>query len=163
VKQSVETLTAKGVSPDRFNFVQGDAHDVLNEGIGEADVVFCLGFIYHTLRYAELFHGIRATGAKHLILDTRIQSNEPRPTIKVGTNIVEDESSAVADRFTHRTALVGTPSTQALEAMLNAYDYDLISTMDWDGYLKKHNQTKSLYLKSYAVGKRGTFVARRRS
>jgi len=162
VKKSVETLTAKGVPPDQFDFIQADAHDALTQGVGQADVVLCLGFLYHTLRYAELFHGIRATGAKFIILDTRIQANEPKATVKIETNIVEEESSAVEDRFTHRgMAIVGTPSVPALEAMLRAYDFDLVAQADWASFLEKLNQANSL--NSYAVGKRGTFVARRRS
>ena len=115
-------------------------------GVGSFDVVMCLGFLYHTLRYVELFAGIRATGAHHLIIDTRVAKSK-NPVISVYSNPVEKESMAVEDRFSYggRT-LAGSPSMAALELMLDAYGYDVVHQSDWakllgeaaDGLAKKY-------------------------
>jgi Methyltransferase domain len=131
VENANRTFAEKGVDPSRFTFITGDAHDVVTAGVGSFDVVMCLGFLYHTLRYVELFAGIRATGAHHLIIDTRVARSR-KPVISVSTNPVEKESMAVEDRFSYggRT-LAGSPSMAALELMLDAYGYDVVHQTDW--------------------------------
>ena len=58
--------------PTEYQFIQGDLFQMLAQRTFDVDVVLCLGFIYHTLRYGELFRGITDTGAQHCILDTKI-------------------------------------------------------------------------------------------
>jgi precorrin-6B methylase 2 len=157
VEKANQTFAAKGVSADRYKFIQGDAHDVLGAGAGEVDVVMCLGFIYHTLRYSELFSGIRKTGAKHLIIDTRVLVDESK-AIKVRSDPVDLEKMAVEDRFSYNgRSLVGTPSIPALKTMLRMYDYEVTAQMDWAGFLRKQGGAKNLV--AYADGQRATFVA----
>jgi Methyltransferase domain len=70
VKAATENLGEYGYGADRVRFVTGDLHEVLSTQDFEADVVLCLGFLYHTLRYNELLDGIRRTNARYLIIDT---------------------------------------------------------------------------------------------
>lgn len=51
VKSAMENLAGYGYRADRARFVTGDVHDVLSTHDLGADVVLCLGFLYHTLRY----------------------------------------------------------------------------------------------------------------
>ncbi len=114
-------------------------------GVGEADVVLCLGFMYHTLRYSELLAGIRATGARHVIIDTRVLPKSSRAAIKVRTDPVEIEKMAVEDDFSHRgKTLVGTPTIPAVKAMFATYGYDIISQLDWKAFLSRQKRTKSV-------------------
>src|SRR5688572_864240 len=62
----------RGIADDRYRFIAADVFDVLarpeDHDLGEFDVVMCLGFLYHTLRYPELFSGIRELKPHHLIV-----------------------------------------------------------------------------------------------
>lgn len=159
VKNANRTFAEKGVDPSRFTFITGDAHDVVTAGVGSFDVVMCLGFLYHTLRYVELFAGIRATGAQHLIIDTRVARNK-KPVISVFTNPVEKESMAVEDRFSHEgRTLAGSPSMAALELMLDAYGYDIVHQADWAKIL---GETSEGLARKYRTEARVTLLAARR-
>lgn len=160
VDKANKTFAARGISSDRFTFAHGDVHDVLGRGGFQCDVVLCLGFIYHTLRYPELFSGIRKTGATRLILDTRVTLGTSR-TINVHYDEVEFEKMAVEDRFSENgRALVGTPSIPALRKMLRLYGYEITKQLDWQSFLAHRGGAKSV--RDYANGERATFVAERR-
>jgi hypothetical protein len=161
VAHANETFAAKGVDPSRYNFIAGDAHDVLTEGVGQYDVVMCLGFLYHTLRYVELFSGIRATGARYVIIDTRVTPTK-NAIISVFSNPVERESMAVEDRFSYGgKALVGRPSMAALQEMLDVYGYEIASQTDWSRVLGKVSRSEGVAQK-YREGGRVTLVAESR-
>lgn len=118
----------------------------------------CLGFLYHTLRYVELFAGIRATGARHIIIDTRI-TLDPRRVIKIYSNPVEKESMAVEDRFTYKgKSQAASPSMAALEHMLLVYGYDIANETDWSQILADFPGREGL-VERYAEGKRVTLLA----
>lgn len=161
VANANKTFDGKGIEPSRYTFITGDAHDVLTAGVGPFDVVMCLGFLYHTLRYVELFAGIRATGARHVIIDTRVIVTK-NSVISVYSNPVEKESMAVEDRFSYggRT-LAGSPSMSALQRMLDAYGYDITSQTEWSKILRKVPGSERL-AQRYRDGKRVTLVAESR-
>lgn len=158
VDNANNTFASKGIDSSRFKFITGDAHDVLTAGVGSFDVVMCLGFLYHTLRYVELFSGIRATNARHVIIDTRVCKGD-EPVISVYSNPVQVESMAVEDRFSYKgKSLAGSPSMSALEHMLGAYGYDVASQTDWASILSQHANAASL-AKKYHTGGRVTLLA----
>lgn len=160
VDNANRTFTNKGIDPSRFGFIAGDVHDVLTDGVGRFDVVMCLGFLYHTLRYPELFAGIRATRARSVIIDTRVHLSDEQ-VISVYTNPVEKESMAVKDRFSHRKrTLAGSPSMSALAHMLGTYGYDITHQVDWLPILAASESSN--LAKKYRTGERVTVVATRR-
>ena len=59
-----KTFAEYGVPTQDYEFVQGDMFRILQERRFDVDVVMCLGFIYHTLRYGELFRGIIDAGPR---------------------------------------------------------------------------------------------------
>lgn len=155
------TFADKQVEPSRFRFIAADAHEALRDGVGTFDVVMCLGFLYHTLRYVELFAGIRATGAHHVIIDTRV-SLDTDPVIRVYRNRVERESMAVEDRYSYQgKSLVGSPSMPALKRMLATYGYRIASQTDWSKVLSEHASPPN-EAKKYLTGKRVTLLAESR-
>jgi hypothetical protein len=159
VDKANKTFADKGVASERFDFIEGDAHEVLAAGVGKVDVVLCLGFFYHTLRYPELLAGIRSTGAKYLIMDTRVLSGVKESVIRVRTDPTGPEKMAIEDKYSQQgQSLVGTPSVSALENMLAAYDYEVVAKMDWRRFLRKRNDVHTLH--AYADGSRVTYVAR---
>jgi hypothetical protein len=135
---AAETLAQYGYGSDRARFISGDAHEVLKTQTLEADVVLCLGFLYHTLRYNELLAGIRQTNARHVIIDTfSPHMMQPTPNVNVVTEYADEEGKAVADAYTHGAqVLVGRPNLAAIQTMLRAYDYEIERLSDWAGLIR---------------------------
>ena len=143
VKAATENLGEYGYGPDRVRFVTGDVHEVLSAEPLEADVVLCLGFLYHTLRYNELLHGIRLTNARYLIIDTfSPHMMGPVPNVKVITEDADEEGKAAADTYSHgESVLVGCPNLAAIKTMLGAYGYQVERLSDWAGLLRDNPRT----------------------
>ena len=138
VNGAAKNLSKYGYGPDRARFLTGDMHQVLNTQELDADVVLCLGFLYHTLRYNELLTGIRRTNARYLIIDTFSPfMMGPVPNVNVITEYGDQEGAAAADAYTHGpSVLVGRPNLAAIRTMLGAYGYRVERLSDWAGLLR---------------------------
>jgi hypothetical protein len=129
------TFARYGATQDRYEFIQGDLFRILDQRAFNVDVVLCLGFLYHTLRYSELFQGITQTGARHCILDTRILVSE-EPLVQVGIDRTHRRANAAEDdRTVEGRTLVGDPSLPALELMLGVYGFEIEKPFDWAALL----------------------------
>ena len=85
--------------------------------------MFCLGFLYHTLRYPELFQHIAATGAETVIIDTEVDTAK-RPYVRVLAEKVGVTGNASPDRYSPgELVLSGRPSLAAIEKMLSVYGF----------------------------------------
>jgi Methyltransferase domain len=138
VAHSVQNLTHYGYRPDRFQFLAGDVLDMFDKHQFDVDVVLCLGYLYHTLRYNELMHGIRASNPRHLIIDT-VSPLMMRnfAAIPVKTEKHQRESNAVADRYSHGDrVMVGLPNLRAIQTMVQAYEFRVDRLSDWDGLVR---------------------------
>jgi len=83
VEKSYELMKEYDVQNEKFEFIHGDVHKEISKiESGKYDVVFCLGFFYHTLRHEFLISEIKRISPKFLILDTMINQNEG-PTIRL--------------------------------------------------------------------------------
>jgi Methyltransferase domain len=151
VENAHRTFDHYQVPPDRYNIIHGDVFQVLG-GELDVDVVLCLGFMYHTLRYAELLHGILASEAQACILDTKVTvSTEPVVWLKV--NHTDVEANAADDALSYKQqAMAGWPSVPALELMLNMYDMHVEKQYDWPALLAQHRAR----LAGYQTGERVT-------
>ncbi len=156
VKAAAENLGEYGYGADRARFITGDVHEVLSTQDFEADVVLCLGFLYHTLRYNELLAGIRRTNAGYLIIDTfSPHMMGPAPNVNVITEDADEEGKAAADAYTHGpSVLVGRPNLAAIRTMLGAYGYRVERLSDWAGLLRDNPGTDNCG--DYANGRRIT-------
>jgi hypothetical protein len=154
VANAEENLAQYGVAPDRYHFVAGDVYEVLATQKFDVDVVLCLGFLYHTLRYNELFSHVRALNPRHLLIDTRVAPLDS-PHVEVLTEGSVYESTAVADRYSYGDrVLVGHPSVPALRTMLSAYDFEIEQLSDWAALLRDNPNSYGVI--TYARGKRVT-------
>lgn len=117
----------------RFRFIAGDVHEVLNSEDLEVDVVLCLGFLYHTLRFTELLHGIRRTGAQHLVLDTIARPMLlPEPLIRLHSERIDYQGNAKPDAYSVGDhVLTGRPNLAAIRLMLGCYGYEVERLSDW--------------------------------
>jgi Methyltransferase domain len=156
VKAATENLAQYGYGADRARFITGDVHEVLNTQDLQADVVLCLGFLYHTLRYNELLDGIRRTKARYLIIDTfSPYMMRPVPNANVITEYADEQGRAAADSYTHGpSVLVGRPNLAAIRTMLGAYGYRVERLSDWAGLLRDNPGTENCG--DYANGSRIT-------
>jgi hypothetical protein len=120
----------------RYEFRAGDVFEVLAEERFDIDVVLCLGFLYHTLRYSELMRRIRDLDPRYLIVDTAVE-RRPGFVVRVSAERVERARNAVADRFSHGDRIVvGRPTLKALRLMLRCYGFQVEGISDWDSLIR---------------------------
>jgi len=154
VDNANKTFAEYGVPTDQYEFIAGDMFRVMKRRKFDVDVVICLGFIYHTLRYGELFRGIIKASPQHVILDTKIMEGD-EPLVRLNVNLTGPQSNAARDRVSHgHKALAGWPTLSALKLMLDVYDLDVEDEYDWPALLATLPKVGAL--NDYHVGNRVT-------
>jgi len=139
----------------RYDFRVGDVFEVLAEEQFQVDVVLCLGFLYHTLRYNELLSRIRDLDPRYLIVDTAVLANQKKPTVKLRAERSDRARNAVSDQFSHEDGtVVGTPSVPALRLILESYGFEIERFSDWEGLVRDNSALG--HVKDYAHGRRVT-------
>src|SRR6476646_1019788 len=102
VEHSKNTLGEYGFGDDRCQCIAGDVFDAFNQNDFDVDVVLCLGYLYHTLRFNELLHAIRKSNPRHVIIDTASNlMTAPSPAAAIKREPAMRQSNAVADPFTY--------------------------------------------------------------
>lgn len=146
---------ARYAADSRYRFVAGDVFEVLAREAIEADVVLCLGYLYHTLRYGELMRRIRDIDPRHLIIDTSVNPGTKWPVVQLRLDAVERQRNAISDAYSYNgKALVGRPSLPALEFMLRAFDFEVERYSDWASLLRDNPKLRGVG--RYATGRRVT-------
>lgn len=162
VEHAEDNLAHYGIDDDRHLMIQGDVFDVLggSEHELEADVVLCLGFLYHTMRYQDLFHGIRSVDPTYLLLDTAVHRSD-QPVVRIRAESVERQGNAMDSHLAHDgRMLVGRPSPVALELMLDSFGFEVAKKFDWQRFLRTRPMATTV--RSYRRGDRVTWLCRRR-
>lgn len=157
VENAEQNLAHYGYSPSSYRFVTGDVFDVLSKQSFNVDVVLCLGFLYHTLRYNELLDGIRRADPRHVLIDTvcRNGMNAPYGSVHVHAEPVEREGNAVADSYSFGArVLVGQPNVRAVRTMLDAYGFGFERQSDWAALIRDNPDAD--HVDDYARGLRVT-------
>ena len=150
-----ETFAHYEVSPERFRFIADDIYHALAQQTWKFDVVLCLGFMYHTLRYNELMARIRQCQPKYLIIDTEV-AGDTRALVHLRVEQVKPQRNAVADEFSYGDeVLSGKPSVKGLETIVGAYGFQLERFSDWAG-LTRDNPENADEFKNYVRGYRVT-------
>jgi hypothetical protein len=160
VKHAEETFTHYSVDPGTYRFINDDVFNVLSDPAAyqiHVDVVMCLGFLYHTLRYQELLAGIRAMRPRHLLIDTAVIKSD-QPTVRLDLEDIRKESAGDDHSFAHDGYLVtGRPSVPALELLLKGHGFKVEKRFDWVGFIEeKHPRAK--VVQSYRSGRRVTWL-----
>ncbi len=164
VKHAEENLTHYGADPTRYRFLEADVFDLLADPAAhgvEVDVVMCLGFIYHTLRYPELFTGIRKLKAEHLLIDTAVHPSKAKVVRIFGEDVTKQTAGADNPYAHSQRMLTGRPSIPALEMILDIYGFDVVERVDWPGLLReRHPNVQSV--QQYREGRRVTWWCQQR-
>jgi hypothetical protein len=174
ISNAVETFTEYGIDSSRYEFLQGDVFDQIK---GKTfDVVFCLGFYYHTIRHAELFDLIERTGANFVVIDTEVtpmseeladpSNNDPRVVygnpygVQMLLDQVDDQQMAWTDSLTRNGfTIVGRPSRQAVKFMAKHFGYET-ETFNWEEYFQSNPEAR-VSMVDYSEGWRDTFFCKR--
>ena len=155
-----ETFRHYEVSPDRYRFINDDIFDVLGDPQGhgiDVDVVMCLGFIYHTLRYQELFSGVRALNPRYFLVDTAVIDHD-EAMVKIRAEDVSKQSSGLDHTFTRAGRLVtGRPSVAALEILLETHGFTVTKRFDWQEFLDRDHPDAKV-VDRYRDGRRVTWL-----
>ena len=162
VKNGEETFEHYGVDKDQYRFIDADVFDVLADPAAhdiEVDVVMCLGFMYHTLRYAELLNGVRALEPELMLLDTAVHP-APGKLVRIFDEDTSKESASADGVHGHRGHMItGRPTVDALQMMLEVHGYKIEEKFDWPAYLLEHDYRPGP-VAQYNNGKRITWVCR---
>jgi hypothetical protein len=157
VQVARENVRRYGVGEGIVRFANGDVFDLLGQEVGDADVVLCLGYLYHTLRYNELMARIRIANPRHLVIDTVVLRGRNKPFVRLRLDRNERQRNAVADPFSYGEAtLVGWPSLPALELLVQAYGFEVVRYSDWGSLLRDNPTLEGV--PDYAAGRRVTAV-----
>lgn len=168
--------TLKSYGVENFQFVVGDVFNVLNGQ--KFDVVLCLGFLYHTVRHAELFDLMERTGANYVVIDTEVtppvrwawpsRSSAPpermvagnKQSVQLLSEPVAQEQMAAEDTLTRSgVTLAARPSREAVRFLAKHFGFST-SEYNWPKRLK---QDPSLVdtMRDYAERWRSTFYLSR--
>ncbi len=162
VRNAEATFEHYEVDKDQYRFIDADIFEVLADPAGhgiEVDVVMCLGFLYHTLRYAEVFNGIRAMKPSHLLLDTAVHPHEGK-FVRIFDEDTSKQSASVDNDHGHNGHMItGRPTVSALEMMLKVHGYEIVERFDWPGFLTERGYP-SKQVPQYQNGTRITWSCR---
>ena len=159
VEAANATFVDYGVAPERYRFIADDVYHALAEEAWEFDVVMCLGFLYHTLRYNELMARIRACGPTHLLIDTEVHV-AAAPVAHLRVEDIGPQRNAVADELAHGSAVLsGKPSVAGLRTILGAYGFEIERFSDWPGLIRD-NPEHAKEVGNYRRGRRVTVRCR---
>jgi hypothetical protein len=137
VEHANANLAAYIEDDSRYSFYAGDVLDVLAKEKIDVDVVMCLGFLYHTLRYNELMWRIRQLNPRKVIIDTQVHPRAKGPFVRLVLDKAGMQRDAIADDFSYGDhVLVGHPSVPAVRMMARGYGYEVESFSDWGSLLR---------------------------
>lgn len=153
---AAENLERYGFGTERYSFITGDINQVFDKQSFDVDVVLCLGFLYHTLRYNELLSGIRRANPRHVLIDTQARMMLGKdPIVYLQLENANKQGDAVADEFTYgKSVLSGRPNLEAIRTMVSAYGFEVERLSDWGGLLRDNPDLDGA--SDYAAQKRMT-------
>jgi hypothetical protein len=162
VAAAEENMAHYDVDPASYRFISADVFDVLGDtdahGI-DVDVVMCLGFLYHTLRFSDLFLGIRRLAPSHLLLDTVVFPS-PKTVLRLFGEDTSKESAGTDNTLAHGGRLLtGRPSVSALSLMLDVHGFEVVEKIDWSAHLEREGLDADA-CEDYVEGRRVTWLCR---
>lgn len=119
IEQANLVFEAKGIARARYDFRCANVFDIMNEDLGEFDLVLCLGLLYHTCKPFTLLEWVSAVSKDLLLIDTSL-SLQQGPVLE----LVREELSEPRNACDHE--LVAFPSRSAVQAMTHQLGYQTV-------------------------------------
>lgn len=76
IDQAEFVFEVKGIERDRYHFYCGNVFDLLNENLGQFDIVLCLGLLYHISKPITLLERISSINTDLLVIDSILSKKE---------------------------------------------------------------------------------------
>lgn len=114
-------------SHERIRFECTDAQSYLELAIlnkERFDIVFLLGFLYHTLEHMRMLSLIGALRPKLIVVDSEFVQTD-NPVIQLTRERTDNPLNAVSNFIGEKKAMVGIPSVGAMELYSDSMGYDL--------------------------------------
>jgi hypothetical protein len=132
----------------------GDVFQVLATDPPQVDVVLCLGFFHHTLRFVELWKRMAQCSPRTVLIDTLVHQGSDEALIRIADEPVSP-GDTVADEFSAGdTVVTGRPTVRALKVLARAYGYELAGFSDWSALLRDNPAADGVG--DYRAGRRVT-------
>jgi SAM-dependent methyltransferase len=119
VDQANFVFEAKGIERERYEFRCGNVLDILAGDIGQFDVVFCFGLMYHVCKPFELLESMSRVNSDVLVVDTSL-THRRGSVLEIRHEAIEDPTSAVDYE------LVMWPSRLAVLEMVRQFGYTAV-------------------------------------
>jgi predicted RNA methylase len=139
MKKTVENFEFYGVPQEKYDFIEGDIFQRIDE-LGDFDVVFCFGIFYHINDHMLLLSKIARRNPRVLIMDTNI-------------SLIQESVIELAYEGMGGKVLVGQPSKAGLEVMFESFGWTF-DYFDW----KASGLCGPKRLPDYGAGRRVTAV-----
>ena len=124
IAQSIDNMNRCGISPLQYEFIEADAHELIETFPAERfDVIMCLGYFHHCMQHWTLLREWKRLNPYHILLDIVIwkdDNNVPILKLTLEPTTTRNDSSVNGD--TH--ALIGKPNITALEMMLTHFGFE---------------------------------------
>jgi cyclopropane fatty-acyl-phospholipid synthase-like methyltransferase len=152
-----------GVDASRYEFIVGDALEVLSSREIRVDTAFVLGIFYHLDYHVSLLGKLRETGAETMIVDTltspdRHEADNFNNTIAFIVEATDPNENASNEIYPGaHLSLVGHPSRNFMHTAFGAFGYSF-AEIDWSKPIQRWGNSG---IGDYETGTRGTFVATR--
>lgn len=155
---------ACGFAEDRFDFVAGDVYTVLRQRQPKVDVVLLLGFFYHVARHVELIRLVTRTGARTVIVDSKIvpdaEVHPDRPVVIAFQleDLSKEGAQALPEAAGAAKGIVGYPSRAAIPFLFGHFGFEA-QEFDWPALIAADPHPD---VSDYERGLRTTFRLTRR-
>lgn len=104
------------VEPTRFDFISGNIYDLVNKDLGDFDIVFFFGLMYHINKPIELLELISSVNSDTLVIDTLLSEKEGS-LLEIRHESLDEPRNAIDYE------LVLVPTKNAVLEMTNQFGY----------------------------------------
>jgi len=148
IDQANFIFEVKGINKNRYFFKCGNVFDILNKDIGEFDVVFCLGLLYHISKPVTLLENISNINTDLILIDT-LHSRRVGSIYEIRKESLEEPRNAIDYE------LVFIPTIAAV--------FDLVHQFGYCSVMLTPNFTDYTGASDYRNGLRRAFICSKRT
>lgn len=144
VRKSRANMERYDVPRERYDFIEGDIFEEI-DAVGQCDIVFCFGILYHVNEHMLLLSRIAERDARAVIVDTNIS--------QLDSAVIEVRNPVVGSPPPLGGQLEGYPTKAALDVMFSSFGWTY-NYVDW----KQSGLLDRLQMDDYRRGQRVSVV-----